>query len=299
MTWAFLLVPTLFIAHKIIDWVYPGKLRKAFMKSSWNTLESYSRAEIYVTYMYNKYMPLFFVNSPQAAVKFIHNGEEKANYSATEFLIINAKKQIDFDYDFILCEIPIKNVGTYDSYDKYSLRYDSHHKLTFTKLFNDESFKNNSNNKIELNTIIFAFKNSTDTYSIDFKRNQFMVNGNVLFDRPFLKWYLNTYHSTPLNDDDRYAVTFIDHNMNYISVPDYCYILVNKEGYDVVNIMSDCDNEININEINMKETCINYVDSSTSASTDTEPDASTDTSASRSADSDASTDAEPDASTTL
>ena len=78
---------------------------------------------------------------------------------------------------------------------------------------------------------------SDNPITIDLGRTQYMINGNVLFDRPFLKWYLNMRCHTVLDEEDKYVVTFIDHEMNYITLPDYCYLLVKKNGYDIVNII--------------------------------------------------------------
>ena len=232
--YAILSIPLLFITHKIVNYFSPGKLNKVIMHYGWNTLELCSRAEIYYMPLYKTYIRPWFVRKPQQAViRFIRNGEETAEYSYADFV----KKKRDTNYDFILCEMLVKSVGTYDKYDTYTLRYEKDTDLTYQKLF--EEYDSSANSAIELNTIQFTFKNSTDNYSIDFKRNQFMIKDNVLFDRPFLKWYLNKYHNTPLTVEDKYTVTFIDHNMNYIIVPDYCYILVNKRGYDIINVIAD------------------------------------------------------------
>ena len=233
--YAILSIPLLFITHKIVNYFSPGKLNKVLMHYGWNALELCSRAEIYYMPLYNTYIRPWFVRKPQAAIviRFIRNGEETAEYSYPDFL----KKKKDSNYDFILCEIPVKTVGTYDKYDTYTLRCEKDTDVTYEKLFNE--YDSSANSAIELNTIQFTFKNSTDNYSIDFKRNQFMNKDNVLFDRPFLKWYLKQYHSTPLTDKDKYTVTFIDHNMNYIIIPEYCYILVNKHGYDIINVIAD------------------------------------------------------------
>ena len=63
------------------------------------------------------------------------------------------------------------------------------------------------------------------------------MSGNILFDRVFLKWYLNKYCNTLLDSTDKYIITFIDHDMNYITLQDYCYLLIKKNGYDIVNVV--------------------------------------------------------------
>jgi hypothetical protein len=73
-----------------------------------------------------------------------------------------------------------------------------------------------------------------------------MVSGNVLFDRPFIKWYLNIFKNIVLDNEDKYVITFIDHNMNYITLPDYCYLLVKKKNYDIINDVSVSEATANV-----------------------------------------------------
>ena len=81
--------------------------------------------------------------------------------------------------------------------------------------------------------------NDSAEYSIDLGRNQYMIIGNIVLDRPFLKWYLNTYYNTILAAEDKYIITFIDHNMNYIHLPEYCYLLIKNKNYVIVNEIND------------------------------------------------------------
>jgi hypothetical protein len=238
----------LFISYKVGEYFYPGILKKKLMRSSWNTLELYSRVEIYVSKLYNHYsayLPQFFVRKPQPTVTFIHNGDEIVKYTDVELIYYSVNNKIDFKYDFVLYETPIKNVSKYDKYDNYVERYEKHQDLPhvnfYSMLNSPTSNIYNANKTFELNMIQFTFKNSSNVYAIDLGRNQFTNRGNILFDRPFLKWYLKKYKQVKLNDDDKYTVTFIDHDMNYIILPHYCYILINKNGYDIINVIDDDD----------------------------------------------------------
>ena len=95
----------------------------------------------------------------------------------------------------------------------------------------------NSLKCIELNMLQMTINGADIPITIDLGRTQYMINGNVLFDRPFLKWYLNMRCHISLEPEDKYLITFIDHEMNYITLPDSCYLLVKKNGYDIVNII--------------------------------------------------------------
>ena len=227
MCWVpFLILPAVLFVKIAVDYVYPGQFKNMAMKVGWDALEITSRVEIYVSKLYN-YLPAILPRPPpQQLIKFIGEGEEIDSFTLNEF--INKKKEIKIAYDFILYEIPIKTQSIYEKYDKYVVRY---HDINDVMRLEYTSFK-----CFELNLIQITI-NETDNYTIDFGRSQFMVSGNVLFDKPFIKWYLNTFKNIVLDDEDKYVVSFIDHNMNYVTVPSYCYILVKKNSYDIVNVI--------------------------------------------------------------
>ena len=229
MFWkALILTPTLlFFGNKAIDYFYPGQLRRWAMQAGWNVLDVCSKIEIVGTQLYQKYMPR---KKREARIKFIGDGTEIENYTFKEFLKWKNKNQT-IDYDFILYEIPIEQKDNYEKYNNYVLRYkDVNDIIAIIEL--------NSLKCLELNMIQMTV-NQTAEYNIDLGRNQYMIKGNIVLDRPFLKWYLNTYCDTTLDADDGYIVTFIDHNMNYIHLPDYCYLLLTNKNYIIVNTIND------------------------------------------------------------
>ena len=188
----------------------------------YNTVEFYTSTKHKVIKTYKYYLP-----EPQATLKFIQDGEEVAAYTFAEF----RKKKYTTNYDFILYEIPIKPNDSHkyecDKYDKVVLRYQNAADVMYIEY--------NAYNGFELNVIQMTINDSPTVYSIDFGRSQYMMNGNVLFDRDFLKWYLNMQCGVVLENDDKYVITFIDHKMNYIILPEYCYLLIKKNGYDIIN----------------------------------------------------------------
>jgi len=225
----------------ILDYVFPGQVKNVVMRTGWKALEICSKVETYFTntyYHYQPYLIAFLQKKEESRITFIHKGEEIVKYSVQEFLRNTIKNKIDFSYDFLLHEIPILMVGKYDKYDRYTIRYENHKSLTCDKFYepNNDSVANRG---IEFNMIQFNLKNSTEEnktiFVIDFKHNQFMIKGNILFDRVFFKWYLEKVYKFVLTDDDKYTYSFLDHTMNFIDLPEYCYIMVNKDGYDVIN----------------------------------------------------------------
>jgi hypothetical protein len=212
------------------------------MKTGWNAMEICSKIEIYASNLYNK-MPALIAHKPQAMIKFICDGDEVENCTFTDF-INKRKKGITLNYDFILYEIPITKKDNYTIYDKYVLRYENVNDVIHNEY--------NSLKCFELNMIQLMINDSIDI-PIKLDQGQYMINGNVLFDRKFLKWYLNKYCDTILDNEDKYVVTFIDHNMNYITLPDYCYILIKKNSYDIVNDINVNEEYEEINKVNNDE----------------------------------------------
>lgn len=226
MFWTVILIaPTLFCVKTAIDYIYPGKIKRFAMKTGWHAMELCSKIEIYTTRMYTTYMPILFPYKPQAMIKFISDGEEIVNYTVPEFF--KKKKTNTLTYDFILYEIPSKKKDKYDKYDNYVFRYENINDVIHLEY--------NSLKCFELNMIQITINESDVVHNIDMGRNQYMINGNILFDRAFLKWHLNKYSNVILEPEDKYVVTFIDHNMNYITLPDYCYLFIKKNNYDIIN----------------------------------------------------------------
>ena len=75
-------------------------------------------------------------------------------------------------------------------------------------------------------------------YKIDLKHNQFHIPGNALYDRNFFRWVIKEEYDVDIKDEE-YIVTFLDHNMNYITLLDTCYILIEEEDYKLINIDND------------------------------------------------------------
>jgi hypothetical protein len=223
-------VPTLFFVKTAVDYYYPGKIKRLAMKTGWRAMEICSKIEIYATNLYTTYMPNVYPYKTQARIKLIDNGVEIVSYSKTDFFKERKNKTLTQKYDFILYEIPIEKKDKYDKYDKYDnyiFRYET---------INDViQLEYNSVKSFELNMIQLTMTDSDISYSIELGRNQYMINGNILFDRPFLKWYLRKYCNVSLGEADQYVITFIDHNMNYITLPDYCYLFIKKNNYDIIN----------------------------------------------------------------
>ena len=235
MLWSIIIIPiTGFFTKKVVDYFYPNKINEIIKKNSynygWYLLDAFSRVEIKLSniwYKYKEYIPFSF-NTNNQQFFFIKDGKEIDKCNLNEFNIRQKYKHFPFEYDFILHYIPIEKIDKYDKYDSCYKRYDNHADVI-------ENIYTKPPKCIEFTMVVVSIKNSDKTYCIDHGREQFNINGNVLYDNSFLKWALKKYHHLSITDNDEYTITFIDHNMNYITLPNTCYILIDNTDYKIVN----------------------------------------------------------------
>lgn len=177
-----------------------------------------------INYCYN----LFFGVNPEedaSLLKLIYEGEEVRQFKSGECIIPD-----DVKCDFILYEYPIEN---HAKYDKVVYRYGSLKDFLFLKYIEVNSLA-----YLEFTDIKVAINGSDCPIPIDFGRTQYLLPGNVLFDREFVKWYLRDKHDIKLEDEDCYTITFVDHEQQPVILPDYCYLLLKKKSYDIVNVIN-------------------------------------------------------------
>ena len=224
---AFLTVPVAYITNKIINSFYPGTMKKYCVYYGWYVLEFCSRVEIKLQIAYTMVRPYFPSSKKDETtmITLIKDGEEIQKHNFNEFISLRETGNIiEGTYDFILYELPIPN--NY-KYDKYMLRY-NHHK-------NIMKIEYNAMNEYNFNSIQFKFNGTESIYNINFNKIQFMVNGNILFDRDFMKWFMLKYNNAIVQDEDKYSISFIDHNMNYSVLSESDHIVVKNKTYEIVN----------------------------------------------------------------
>lgn len=225
MFWTLIVaIPTIFLTQRIIEYFYPGMIKKEAIKVGWNALQLCSKLEVQASYVINKIKPFLpkSYNETKSFIIFIYEGDEIDKYELDDFLHLNPV-DIPPNYDFIIYKLPIK-----DSDEKQMIRYEKHEDIVELKYNVESEFK--------FNSIQFSFKNTDKIYNIEFKKNRFMIEGNILFDRKFLQWYLNKYHDAIVQDNDKYIVSFIDHEMNYLTFNETECILINKRKYTLQRI---------------------------------------------------------------
>ena len=79
--------------------------------------------------------------------------------------------------------------------------------------------------------------------------DNFFVEGNILFDRPMVRYFLKEFHNTSILDLDEYDITFIDQEMNVRSLTQNEHILISEGAFVIIadkNQFKHCDGGISI-----------------------------------------------------
>lgn len=200
----------------------------------WVILEYISKMEVFVTKKWHKYKKCFFTYSNNQEIIFIGDGVRKYSFHlGISLLKILKANDFNIEYDFILQNVPIKEVDEYDTYTNCYIVYENHKDVVSRSFIKPPKC-------IEFKTMMLTFKNNHEKmYNIDLKHNQFHIPGNILYDRSFFRWFIKNEYDIDIKNEE-YTVSFIDHNMDYITLLDTCYILIEKDDYKIVNI----DNKI-------------------------------------------------------
>ena len=224
-TFFFIAVPTAIVAYNIIDHYYPGKLKRYGLKASWYVLDLTSKFEIFSENKFKDLKCIIYKKAPPPRaphIKLIRGATEFGNYDLKHFL--EMKEGINEPCDFAIYEIPVNN----NKYDNYYILYEDYKDIVEIKYNNLCSF--NFLNMVRFN---FTADSTREIYNLDFGRKQFIIAGNKLFDRKFLKWYLKTNNNVDLGDNEKYTVSFIDHNMLYNTIDENFYIEIKKNTYEI------------------------------------------------------------------
>jgi hypothetical protein len=77
---------------------------------------------------------------------------------------------------------------------------------------------------------------------IEFTQNIYLVN-NKIFSRPFIRWYMNAFHDTFVDDKQEYVIRFFDNKMDFIEINSEQCVILGKDTYEIVKYESSCETE--------------------------------------------------------
>ena len=165
----------------------------------------------------------FFPNKARLEdVHFIHNGIVVNSYNSSCFIENN--KEVFPECDFILFYL-----HTNGKYNYNVVRFPD--VTTFINSYNNNCIEEYTPSSIKFLGMKININNST--VDINFGKNNFYMNGNVLFDRSFVKFYLNTFHEITLKDHEDYKITFIEPDMEIMTIKEEHYIQLSDDAYHI------------------------------------------------------------------
>ena len=269
-------LPILYFSRDfILNQLNKERINNLSVKIGIGMMDTYSKIEFYAGKIHkvtkNYISGLYNDPMNKHTVVFVHNGEEIAKYKLYEtkrLTFIEPAK-----YDFVLYITPhgtdssndetcvyryakyadIKNASTDTKCASTDTKCDS----TDTKCDSTDTKCESTDTKCESTDTVEMVRNSlsktnelyllalrinlheppnTEFIHIRFDEQHIYMEGNVLFDRPFVKWVLNTKKNIKLGEDDTYTVSFINTNAMYVVVTDTECIKIIKGDYDVLRI---------------------------------------------------------------
>jgi hypothetical protein len=229
-------VVALFATHKYFEYAYPIKTVEFDNYVKWQTLKTFTVTEMATRrlrkYATNKVLvPLknFFPSCVESkCILLIRDGHVESYLTPAD--IPNEKNTIKHD-------MIIYKHETLQSNEKYD--YDM---LRFKDVSNiSETFEPSSVKFLAIQVKI----GGKEPISLDFGRNNFYIKGNILFDRPFIKWFLSEKSGITtryiLKDNESYEVEFINHKMNCDRITSGQCVIIDEDDYIIAeaDVISD------------------------------------------------------------
>jgi len=222
---------------------YPEQVKQFQIKAAWFSLKTYCFLEQTAIRLTKPICLLFrkvIAIEPKCIVFINAEGNEIVRHTETEFkqlFLKNNRLQKGLDYTFILYEFALNEEeedgdGIQELKNKYArhmLLFDDHLKVS-------NNFKISSD-KVKLLGIQLKFRLLGEKYNIKFNfgDDNYYIVGNKLFTRPYLNWLLKRTNSfINLSEDTHYSISFIDHKMQCIELTHTHYIVIEEEGYRIM-----------------------------------------------------------------
>lgn len=162
-----------------------------------------------------------FENKEENNILFIENGNVVGK---TNIMYV---KEHSNKYDMILYEWKLND--TID-YDNYVLRFNN-------VLDVNDKFKISKVNflAIELSIKVQDINNAyiEEIHAIDFKKNNYYMVNNILFDISFVKYWCNNILNIDFNKN--YEISFFDHNMEHHTLTSSDSIKILYEDFEIIN----------------------------------------------------------------
>jgi hypothetical protein len=225
-------VGIVYLTSTFCEHFFPERTSIIRQQIIWNGMRYYTIVEMNVikyTKLLDLYIKDIFPPKKKEDILFIGEGQIAKSYYYDELFKddnnLNNKELPE--YDFILYFLKVEDN---EKFDYNVIRLDNHNQLL--------EIKNNTYtikpSKLKILALQIKIENREgEPISINFGKYNYFMDKNILLDRQFIMYYLNTSHHIKLNDNDDYEITFVDKNMNIIQLTDEHKIEIKNNDYEI------------------------------------------------------------------
>jgi len=218
----------IYATKTLCDYMFPAVMKRVYLKTSLYGLKCVSSICVLWDQVYNGYrdfvmdhdreeIPLVLCITNGKIVNKLHGPDVKLLPVLFEYydLVFHKERRLDTILD------------TIQDNKKDNQKY----KYQITRLRKEQSLANLP----PISTVHFVditVHTNGQKYTLDFGINNFYMEGNVLCDKAFLQWYLNTCFKVDLVEP--YTCTIMDADINCITLDANSYIVIQKDTYAVI-----------------------------------------------------------------
>ena len=202
-----------YLKNKLIEYSWH------YMKIKTVTEKKYNYLSKKINNIIHPLLTLIFEKEEEQNILFIKDG---SLLDKTSYMYIK-KYNKNTDYDMILYEWKIPES---DKYDNYILRFEHINNV-------NDKFKTSKVSLLAVELCIKRENKVEEVYAIDFKKNNYYIVNNVLFDKNFLTYWCNNVLKTELNDS--YEVSFFDNNMTHHTLKNTDSIKILSDDFEIIS----------------------------------------------------------------
>lgn len=211
---------------KMSNYFFPERMNAVYIKVGIYGLQAYvflynwfQKVSTFKNYILSKFS---LYKKRDNYFTFIKNGIEVRECDLSQFYLYMSS--LDY-YDVILyreLEGECYNVLRVDKYN-----------------FINGSEKDISKSNVKFLDIKIEYNNNS--YSIDFSKDNYYIDGNMLLDKYFVKWYLNHAYGILVKDDEEYVCNIMDQNIDLIQLNKDKHVIIRKDNYIIGEIHHNID----------------------------------------------------------
>ena len=166
-------------------------------------------------------------------IHFIYDGNIVNSYSFDDLFKCETRPECDFILEFVK-----RDADNNTQFDYDVLRFATYKDLVeYYSTDTTIRYTPSSVKFLGMNIVISNVSKQIDVI-LSSTRSNFFMNSNILFDRPFIKFYLKKFHDIVLRGPEDYTISFIDNEMEIIKFKDDHYLELYNNSYKICFVRS-------------------------------------------------------------